>query len=82
MARHSIMAVTRTDQDHLFNSWVAFTTSLQQDSYLHNVLSDTHLEFFIIFACCYHHGLLSRSSWPIGTQCVEEALHALGQAFA
>ena len=59
MAGHSIMAATCTDQDHLFDSWVAFTTSLQQDAYLRNVPLDTHLEFFIIFACRYRHGLLS-----------------------
>ena len=53
------MAMTRTDRDHLFDSWVAFTTSLQQDAYLHDVLSDTHLEFFIVFACRYCCGLLS-----------------------
>ena len=75
------MAATRTDRDHLFDSWVAFTTSLQQDAYLRNVPSDTHLELFIVFACCYHHGLLSQSSHPIGTPWVEEALHAMGQAF-
>ena len=81
-ARHSIVAVSRTDQDHLFTSWVAFTADLQQDAYLRDVPSDTHLEFLIVFACCYRHGLLSRSSHPIGTQRVEEALHAMGQAFA
>ena len=82
MARHSIVAATRTDRDHLFTSWVAFTTDLQQDTYLHDVLSDTHLEFLIVFACRYRHGLLSRSSHPISAQCMEEALHAMGQAFA
>ena len=76
------MVVTQTDQDHLFASWVAFTTDLQQDAYLRDVPPDTHLEFFIIFACCYRHGLLSRSSHPVGAQHVEEALRAVGQAFA
>ena len=58
-AHHSIMAATHTDRDHLFDSWVAFTTSLQQDAYLCDVPSDTHLELFIIFTCCYCCGLLS-----------------------
>ena len=75
------MVVTRTDQDHLFASWVAFTADLQQDTYLRNIPSNTHLEFLIVFACRYRHGLLSQSLHPIGTQCMEEALHAMGQAF-
>ena len=76
------MVVTQTDQDHLFASWVAFTTDLQQDAYLRDVPSNTHLEFFIVFACHYRCGLLSRSSHPISAQHVEEALHAMGQVFA
>ena len=76
------MVATRTDRDRLFASWVAFTTNLQQDAYLRNVLPDTHLEFFIIFACRYRRGLLSRSSHPVGAQHMEEALRAMGQAFA
>ena len=80
-SRHSIVASTRTDRDRLFASWVAFTTSLQQDAYLRNVPSNVHLEFFIIFACHYHRGLLSRSSQPVRAQRVAEALHAVGQAF-
>ena len=58
-ARHSVVVVTRTNQDHLFASWVAFTTSLQQDAYLCDVPSDIHLEFLIVFACRYCRGLLS-----------------------
>ena len=34
MAPHSIVAATQTNRDHLFDSWVAFITSLQQDAYL------------------------------------------------
>ena len=82
MACHSIVAVTQTDQDHLFTSWMAFTTSLQQDTYLHDVPSDMHLDLLIIFTCHYLWGLLSHSSQPIGAQCMEEALHAMGQVFA
>ena len=76
------MVATRTDRDHLFASWVAFTADLQQDAYLRDVPPDTHLEFFIVFACRYRRGLLSRSSHPVGAQRVEEALRAVGQAFA
>ena len=40
-----------------------------------------HLNFLIIFACHHHYGLISHSCQPISAQCMEEALHAVGQEF-
>ena len=81
-ARNSIMAATRIGRAYLFDSWVAFTASLSQDPHLSQVPSHLHIDWFIIYACRYRRGLLSRSMQPIGAKHVEEALHAMGQEFS
>ena len=82
MAQHSIMAATWIGHTYLLDSWVAFTTSLSQDPHLSQVPSSLHIDWFIIYACRYHQGLLSCSSQPIRAKHVEEALHAMGQEFS
>ena len=82
MACHSIVAVTHIGRAHLFESWVAFTTSLSQDPYLTHVPPHLHLDWFIIYACRYRQGLLSCSMQPIESKHVEEALRAVGQEFS
>jgi hypothetical protein len=68
-AQHSIVALTRTNRARLFESWVAFTDSLGCDpSYLRDVPPAYHLDFFIVYACQYRHGSLSRSAQPVGAQ--------------
>jgi hypothetical protein len=81
-ARHSVVASTRADRAHLFDSWVAFADSLGCDPYLRDVPPTYHLDFFIVYACQYCCGSLSHSAQPIGAQRVEEALHAMGQEFS
>ena len=76
------MAATRIGHAYLFNSWVAFTTSLSQDPHLSQVPSSLHINWFIVYACCYCQGLLSHSSQPIRAKQVEEALCAMGQEFS
>ena len=81
-ARNSIMAATRIGHAYLFDSWVAFTASLSQDPHLSQVLSHLHIDWFIIYACRYCRGLLSRSVQPVRAKHVEEALRAMGQEFS
>ena len=81
-ARRSIVPATQSDRASLFTSWVAFCANLGHKPFLTNVPSDLLLDFFIVFACRYCRGLLSRSSLPVRSKCVEEALHAIGQEFA
>ena len=74
-ACHSIMAATRIGRAYLFESWVAFTASLSQDPYLsQQVPPSLHLDWFIVYTCCYRWGLLSHSAQPVGSKRVEEAL--------
>ena len=82
MARHSIVAVTRIGRAYLFDSWVAFAASLSQDPHLTHVPPDLHLDWFLIYACHYRRGLLSRSAQPVRSKRVEEALRAVGQEFS
>ena len=76
------MAATRIGRTYLFESWVAFTASLSQDPHLSQVPPNLHLDWFIIYTCRYHRGLLSRSAQPVGSKHVEEALRAVGQEFS
>ena len=80
--RHSVVAATRTGRARLFESWMAFTNSLGCNPYLRDVPPDHHLDIFIVYACRYRRGSVSRSAQPIGAQRVEEALRAVGQEFA
>ena len=73
-ACHSVMAATRVGHAYLFKSWVAFTASLSQDPHLSQVPPNLHLDWFIVYACRYRQGLLSRSVHPVGSKRVEEAL--------
>ena len=74
-AHHSIVAATHIGHAYLFESWVAFTTSLSQDPHLSQVPPNLHLDWFIVYASRYRQGLLSRSVQPIGSKKhVEEAL--------
>ena len=82
MAHNSIVAASWIGRTYLFNLWVAFTTSLSQHPHLSQVPSSLHIDWFIIYACHYHQGLLSCSLQPIGAKHVEEALHAVGQEFS
>ena len=61
---------------------MAFTASLSQDPFLHDIPTDIHLDFFIVYACRYRRGLLSHSLQPVGAKRVEEALRAVGQEFS
>jgi hypothetical protein len=61
---------------------VAFCADLAHDPFLTNVPEHLLLDFFIVFACRYRRGLLSRSSLPVRSKRVEEALRAVGQEFA
>ena len=81
-ARHSVVASTRTDRARLFESWVAFTDSLGCDPYLREVPPTSRLDFFIVYACRYRRGSLSRSAQPVGAPRMEEALRAVGQEFS
>ena len=81
-AQHSIMAATQIGHTYLFTSWVAFAASLSQDPHLSQVPSHLHIDWFIMYACRYCRGLLSRSAQPIGAKHVEEALRAVGQEFS
>ena len=76
------MAATQIGRAYLFQSWVAFTASLSQDPFLQDVPTSIQLDFFIVYACWYRRGLLSRSLHPISTKHVEEALRAVGQEFS
>ena len=60
---------------------MAYICALGQDPYLQDVPPDSHLDFFIVFACRYRRGLLSRSENPVGAKRVEEALRTVGQEF-
>ena len=60
--------MTRTDRSRLFESWVAFADSLGCDPYLRDVPPDCHLDFFVVYACRYRCGSLSRSTQPVGAQ--------------
>ena len=73
-ACNSIMAATQIGRAYLFNLWVAFTASLSLDPHLSQVPSSLHIDWFIIYTCCYCWGLLSHSSQPIRAKHVEEAL--------
>ena len=73
------MAATQIGHAYLFDSWVAFTASLSQGPYLSQVLSHLHIDWFIVYACHYCQGLLSRSVQPVRAKHVEEALCAMGQ---
>ena len=68
------MAVTRIGRAYLFESWVAFTASLSQDPHLSQVPPNLHLDWFVVYACHYRWGLLSRSVHPVRAKHVEEAL--------
>jgi hypothetical protein len=81
-ARNSVVAATRIGRAYLFDSWVAFTASLSHDPFLLDIPRDAHIDFFIVYACRYRRGLLSRSSQPVGAKRVEEALRAVGQEFS
>ena len=82
-ARNSIVAATQIGHAYLFDSWVAFTTTLSQDPHLgRQVPSHLHIDWFIMYTCRYHRGLLSRSAQPVGAKHVEEALRAVGQEFS
>ena len=82
-AQNSIMAATHIGCTYLFDSWVAFTASFSQDPHIvTQVPSSLHINWFILYACHYRHGLLSRSAQPVGAKCVEEALRAMGQEFS
>ena len=61
---------------------MAFTNTLGCDPYLRDVPPNLCLDFFIVYACQYRCGSLSRSTQPVGAQRVEEALHAVGQEFS
>ena len=81
-ARRSVVPATQSDRASLFSSWVAFCADLGHDPFLADVPPDLLLDFFIVFACRYRRGLLSRSSQPVRSKRVEEALRAVGQEFA
>ena len=81
-ARNSIVAATQIGCAYLFNLWVPFTTSLSQDPHLSQVPSSLHINWFIVYACCYCRGLLSCSLQPIRAKRVEEAVHTVGQEFS
>ena len=81
-ARNSVVAATRIGRAYLFNSWVAFAASLSQDPHLSQVPSHLHIDWFIVYTCCYCRGLLSCSAQPVGAKHVEEALRAVGQEFS
>ena len=81
-ARRSVVPATQSDRANLFTAWVAFCADLGHGPFLHDVPSTLHLDFFIVYACRYRRGVLSRSTLPVRSQRVEEALRAVGQEFA
>jgi len=81
-ARRSVVPATQSDRASLFTSWVAFCDDLGHEPFLSDVPPDLHIDFFIVFACRYRRGVLSRSSLPVRSKRVEEALRAVGQEFA
>lgn len=81
-ARRSVVPATQSDRASLFTAWVAFCADLGHGPFLDNVPNDLHLDFFIVYACRYRRGVLSRSTLPVRSKRVEEALRAVGQEFA
>jgi hypothetical protein len=61
---------------------VAFCDALGHGPFLDDVPAELHLDFFIVYACRYRRGVLSRSTQPVRSKRVEEALRAVGQEFA
>ena len=61
---------------------MAFCAALGHRPFLDDVAPNLHLDFLIIFGCCYCHGLINRGAQPVRSKCVAEALRAVGQEFA
>ena len=80
--RCSIVPATQSDQANLFAYWVAFCAVHGHRPFLDDVPPSLHLDFLIVFGCCYHHGLINCSAQPVRSKWVAEALRTMGQEFA